>query len=71
MSVQLRCRNRILFGELDCEDRILEVKCRSVRCGAGVGKVVLHHFDLITGKLLETKVFLDPQTKRKDVKEDG
>lgn len=67
MSVQLRCQNQILFGEL--EDRVLEVKCRSVRCGAGSGKVVLHYFRLSDGTLLETKVFRDPN-KRKEVKED-
>lgn len=60
-----------MFGDLDCENGVLEVKCRSTRCGAGVGKVILHRFELISGNLLETKVFLDPLTKRKDVKEDG
>lgn len=69
MSVQLRCQNQILFGEI--EDRVLETKCRSARCGAGPGKVVLHYFRLSDGVLLETKVFLDPANKRKDVKEDG
>lgn len=65
MSDQLRCPNQILFGELDQGDGVLEVKCRSARCGAGAGKVILHRFDIHTGNFLETKVFLDPVKLKK------
>lgn len=69
MSEQLRCPNQILFGELDHEDGVLEVKCRSKRCGAAPGKVILHRFSTHTGNFLETKVFRDPK-QRKD-RDDG
>lgn len=45
---------------LDNEDGILEVKCKSARCGARAGVVILHRFDVHSGAFLETKVFLDP-----------
>lgn len=61
----LRCENGIKFGEL-YEDS-LEVKCRSSRCGARPGVVVIHKFDSSTGVLLETSRFQDPAVqKRKD-----
>jgi hypothetical protein len=58
MVIELRCPNRILFGVLD--DRIIETKCKSARCGAKSGVVILHRFSADTGHLLETKVFQDP-----------
>lgn len=60
MSEELRCDNNIKFGELDREDHVLEVKCRSRRCGAESGVVVVHGFDLESGKLLGTKRYRDP-----------
>jgi hypothetical protein len=57
-EVELRCGNGIKFGEL--LDEVLEVKCRSARCGAGRGIVVIHSFDLATGKLTGTDRFRDP-----------
>lgn len=56
--MELRCPNRI-HGITDSENR-LEVKCSSKRCGAGNGTVVLHYFDLSTGKCVQTKKFRDP-----------
>jgi hypothetical protein len=58
----VRCENDILFGYLG--DGFLEVKCRSHRCGAGVGRVVIHRFHSITGVLLETRKFKDPVTRK-------
>lgn len=58
----LRCDNSILFGVV-LEDT-LEVKCRSSRCGAGQGVVVLHRFDLKTGRLISTATYKNP-TKEK------
>lgn len=52
------------------EDGILEFKCRSSRCGAGRGKVIIHRFSATSGDLLETKVFKDP-TDRKVGEQDG
>lgn len=63
MANELRCPNRILFGVLD--DRVIEVKCKSNRCGARAGVVILHRFNADTGDFLETKVFRDP-TNLKD-----
>jgi hypothetical protein len=59
---ELRCENSILFGILD--DGKVKVKCKSTRCGAGVGRVVIHSFDTITGVLLETRKFRDPVTRK-------
>lgn len=60
MAKELRCPNRILFGVLD--DRVIEVKCKSNRCGARNGVVILHRFDADSGDFLETKIFQDPTT---------
>lgn len=56
---ELRCDNKF-HGELFPEDGILEVKCRSAFCGAGPGIVVLHRFDIQSGKMVETLKFRDP-----------
>ena len=58
----VRCDNGILFGRL--ERGVLEVKCRSQRCGAYPGIVVLHRFDLATGELVATNRYKDFQPKR-------
>jgi len=42
------------------DGEILEVKCRSGRCGAKRGVVVLHRFDIRTSKLVDTLRFRDP-----------
>jgi hypothetical protein len=55
VTVELRCPNGIKFGELI--DGLIEVKCRSNRCGAGAGVIVLHRFDPLTGELVDTKRF--------------
>lgn len=58
--IELRCDNGIKFGELFPETRTIEVKCRSARCGATAGIVVLHEFDVETGKLMGTERFSEP-----------
>jgi len=66
----IRCPSGILFGKV--EDGVLEVKCRSERCGHRVdGAVILHQFDIHSGILLDTKVFRDPTKPRKVVKGNG
>jgi hypothetical protein len=54
--MELRCDSR-LHGEL--VDNKLIVRCRSVFCGKKPGVVVMHIFDLDTGKV-ETKLYKDP-----------
>lgn len=57
MDNELRCPNGIKFGELVGE--LIEFKCRSKRCGAGPGIVVIHRFTH-QGQLHETKKYRDP-----------
>jgi hypothetical protein len=57
-TVELRCDNKILFAILD--DGVIKVKCRSKRCGAGPGAVIVHRFDGTTGTLLGTDRYRDP-----------
>lgn len=59
--MDLRCPSRIKFGELD--DSKLEVVCRSDRCGKAPGVVVIHTFDTVTGELLGTERFKEPQER--------
>jgi hypothetical protein len=61
--MELRCENGIKFGDL--VDGVIEVKCRSSRCGHGYGMVVLHRFDALTGEMLGTRHFKDPADMRK------
>jgi len=50
-----------MHGILSEDRQHLEVKCKRRSCGAGPGIVVLHTFDLKTGKISETKKYRDPQ----------
>ena len=60
-EIELRCDNGIKFGEI--EGGMLEVKCKSRRCGASPSVVVLHKFELPSGKLLGTSKFRNPTAK--------
>jgi hypothetical protein len=60
--MDLRCPNGIKFAEL-VEPGVIEVKCRSERCGAGGGVVVLHRFDAMTGEHINTDRFAEPPRK--------
>ncbi len=66
--MDLRCDNGILFGQVLPEEGLIEVKCRSRRCGHGVGEVVLHRFDLSTGELKGTLKFKNPSNEKGGVK---
>lgn len=57
--MELRCDGK-LHGVV-VKDGLLEIKCRSNRCGAKPGVVVLHIFNPSTGDLVETKKFQDPK----------
>jgi hypothetical protein len=62
--VELRCESRLHGELLELEgERAIEVKCRSKFCGHSPGVVVLHRFDLVTGKLLETKRYRELGSK--------
>lgn len=60
--MDLRCENGIKFGEVTRD--FLEVKCRSRRCGAEPGVVVLHRFSH-DGELRQTLRFKDASSKEK------
>jgi len=60
--MDLRCDNGIKFGELLPEEEVVEVKCRSRRCGHEDGTVVFHRFSLKTGELQGTLKFKNPST---------
>lgn len=62
--MDLRCPNGIKFGELVLPG-VIEFKCRSDRCGAGAGVVVLHKFDALTGELIETNRYAEPQREER------
>ena len=57
---ELRCDTK-LHGVL--HDGILEIKCRSNRCGAGPDVVVLHQFNILTGELIKTLTFREPRIR--------
>lgn len=56
--MDIRCLAK-KFGEL--HDGLWEVKCNSDRCGAAPGVVVIHRFDPLTGDLVGTWRFRDPE----------
>lgn len=60
---EIRCPEGILFGLLPVEG-VLEVKCRSNRCGAGSGVIVLHRFALPGGALIETRMYKDAEMRK-------
>jgi hypothetical protein len=59
--MQMRCPGGKLFGELDTEGGLLEVKCRQPQCGAGRGVVVLHVFNASTGAHIRTERYREIQ----------
>jgi hypothetical protein len=61
--MDLRCPNGIKFADL-VDPGVVEFKCRSDRCGAGGGTVVLHRFNAITGEFIETLRFADPGNRK-------
>jgi hypothetical protein len=62
MITELRCGGN-MHGKLDIVNGKLEVKCRRRGCGAKRGVVVLHTFELSTGKMVGTRKFADPVGK--------
>lgn len=64
--MDLRCDSGIKHGDLAVEEGVLEVKCRSKRCGHQPGIVVIHRFDVKTGALISTHKFTDPVRRDSD-----
>jgi hypothetical protein len=54
-TYELRCHAK-LHG-IVVSPGVLEIACRSDRCGWRPGKVVLHRFEVETGKLLGTREY--------------
>jgi hypothetical protein len=61
-TIDLRCGNT-LHGRLT-DERWLEVKCKRRACGYVKGSIILHTIDITTGKLVSTKKFAEPRTKK-------
>lgn len=59
MPKELRCGGT-MHGILSDDSRYLEVKCKRRSCGSVPGVVVLHTFELATGRMVSTQKFKDP-----------
>lgn len=60
--MEMRCEHK-LHGIVNGD--VIEVKCRSALCGHKPGVVVIHKFNSVDGKLLETRRYKDtPITKK-------
>jgi hypothetical protein len=46
------------------EEGILEIKCRKPYCRPAPGVVVLHRFSVLTGELINTKYYQEPEETR-------
>lgn len=68
MATALQCPGRIHailikdeMAKMEEKPTLLwEIKCRSQRCGARSGVVVLHYFNAETLELIETKIRKEP-----------
>jgi hypothetical protein len=65
---ELRCAAK-LHGHLSAN--LVEIKCNSVFCGAQQGVVVLHQFSTVTGDLLATLVYRQPQSVERSATNHG
>jgi hypothetical protein len=63
-AYELRCASR-MHGLVRKRGRdwVMEVRCHSRFCGKRKGVVVIHYFDIDTGKLIDTKEFQDVELK--------
>lgn len=66
--MEARCAYGLLFFcVVDVEGQhLIEVKCRSARCGAEPGVVVLHRFT-VNGELHSTRRFKDPGVRKENM----
>lgn len=62
-GAELRCKSKLqgIIKEKPCGARVLEIRCKDKWCAdRRAGEVVLHEFDLESGKLVKTKRYRDP-----------
>ena len=64
LAVDLSCEHRSCHAVLLPEEGLVEFKCDRPRCGAAKGRVVLHRFDVVTGRLKETVRFAVPTPQK-------
>lgn len=55
---ELKCSSGRLLGNVD--EGVIEISCRSTRCGKEPGVTVVHCFDVNTGELIRTRRFAQP-----------
>lgn len=63
MTAELRCANKL--HAVITDGGLVEIACRSSRCGWKAGLVVLHYFDPCSTELKETKIFRGPPSPGK------
>jgi len=61
-AYEFRCASRV-HGVM-VRPGVMEYRCHSRYCGKRSGVVVVHWFDVDTGKLLDTKEYRDIELKR-------
>lgn len=61
--MDLRCPSGKKHAEL-IEPGVVEVRCTDRFCGHAKGVIVLHRFDTMTGDLIETKRYRNPQRSK-------
>jgi hypothetical protein len=59
--MELRCDSGRLHGYVIEASGILEVSCRSTRCGKKIGVVVVHRFNLSSGQVISTRLYSEPR----------
>ncbi len=62
MTQEMRCDAKL--HALIVADGVVEVKCDSRFCRPDRSTVVLHRFDAVTGRLIETLTFKNPSKER-------
>lgn len=55
---EMKCKSGRLLGTLDIG--IVEIACRSAKCGKEPGVTVVHRFDAHTGELIDTHRYTQP-----------
>lgn len=64
MAHELRCPTKL--HAVVVAPGVVEIACRSNRCGWTAGKVVLHRFDVETGQLLDTREYKTIEMQAKE-----
>lgn len=59
MTKELTCASGRLLGVID--DKFVEIACRSTKCGKRPGVVVIHRFDIASGKCVSTRRYTEAQ----------